>query len=320
MSDFYKMDPAAWDFGTASLSLEEEAAYLRIVNAIHKHKAPVPDNDRILAGLFRCSTRKARSLVNALVDAGKLIVDDGVILNNRALKDLKARGYLSNIRAEVGAKGGRARAEKAASCHNSQPFREHFATISGVEMVTNHQRTDNEQDNKSLIYNNAAEAIGSPRVEKRREDSGDGSARDGSPTLREQILEAMGHHPTGVTATGKIFGTQADMAEVSRWLALPAITPENLIEEIRRVSAQKRGPPPNTFSYYTKAIQRLSGELTKEALTPTVPDPQKGQAHGSSKSTDRFHAFIGGAIGTPSVDRGEDTDPPQPLLARGRPG
>ena len=33
---FYKMDPGAWDFGTAELSLEEEAAYLRIVNAIHK--------------------------------------------------------------------------------------------------------------------------------------------------------------------------------------------------------------------------------------------------------------------------------------------
>ena len=57
MSEFYKMDPAAWDFGTAELSLEEEAAYLRIVNAIHKHKGPVPNNDRVLAGYYGISNK-----------------------------------------------------------------------------------------------------------------------------------------------------------------------------------------------------------------------------------------------------------------------
>ena len=79
MADFYKMDPAAWDFGTSGLSLEEEAAYLRIVNAIHKHRAPVPNHDHVLAGLFRSSTRKARSLILALVEAGKIMIEDGKI-------------------------------------------------------------------------------------------------------------------------------------------------------------------------------------------------------------------------------------------------
>lgn len=77
---FYKMDPGAWDFGTANLTLEQEAAYLRIVNAIHHHCGPVPDNDRMLAGMFRCSTRKARALVIALVGAGKLTVRDGALV------------------------------------------------------------------------------------------------------------------------------------------------------------------------------------------------------------------------------------------------
>ena len=81
MSGFYKMDPAAWDFGTADLSLEEEAAYLRIVNAIHKHDGPVPNNDRVLAGLFRSSTRKARALLDALVSAGKVVIEDGKIFS-----------------------------------------------------------------------------------------------------------------------------------------------------------------------------------------------------------------------------------------------
>ena len=114
MSGFYKMDPAKWDFGTADLSLEEEAAYLRIVNAIHKHDGPVPNNDRVLAGLFRTSTRKARTLVDALVAAGKVTIEDGHIWNERARSDLVQRGFTTISRAEAGAKGGRTRAENAA--------------------------------------------------------------------------------------------------------------------------------------------------------------------------------------------------------------
>jgi len=131
------MDPSAWDFGTADLSLEEEAAYLRIVNAIHKHEAPVPDNDRVIAGLFRTSTRKARTLVQALVKAGKLTIEDGKIWNERARSDLVQRGFVSISRSESGAKGGRTRAENAA---------------------------------KALKENDQGQAIASSREEKRRED------------------------------------------------------------------------------------------------------------------------------------------------------
>lgn len=137
MSGFYKMDPAAWDFGTANLSLEQEAAYLRIVNAIHKHDGPVPDNDRVLAGLFRTSTRKARSLLDALIEAGKVSVEGGFIWNDRARSDLVHRGFVTISRAESGAKGGRTRAMNAA---------------------------------KALENNNTTQAIASSRIEKNRID------------------------------------------------------------------------------------------------------------------------------------------------------
>lgn len=137
MSQFYKMDPAAWDFGTSDLSLEEEAAYLRIVNAIHKHDAPVPNNDRVLAGLFRSSTRKARTLLDALLAARKVVIEDGAIWNDRARSDLVRRGFTSVSRSESGAKGGRTRAENAA---------------------------------KALENNDVEQAIASSRIEKNREE------------------------------------------------------------------------------------------------------------------------------------------------------
>lgn len=156
MSDFYRMDPGAWDFGTASLSLEEEAAYLRIVNAIHKHKGPVPDQDRVLAGLFRVSTRKARALVKALQDEGKITIEDGLIWNDRARSDLVHRGFVSISRAESGAKGGRTRAENAA---------------------------------KSLKDKDTDQAIASSREEKRREELSEAKASDESPDFAKQLWD-----------------------------------------------------------------------------------------------------------------------------------
>lgn len=114
MNSFYKMDPAAWDFGTAELTLEQEAAFLRIVNAIHKHDQPVPNNDRVLSGMFRCSTRKARALVAALVEAGKLRIENDRITNDRAVSDPVQRGFVSVSKVESGAKGERTRANNAA--------------------------------------------------------------------------------------------------------------------------------------------------------------------------------------------------------------
>lgn len=143
MSSFYKMDPAAWDFGTTNLSLEEEAAYLRIVNAIHKHDQPIPDNDRVLAGMFRCSTRKARALVAALVAAGKIQIEDGKIINEKAISDLVHRVLVSGSRSESGAKGGRTRAENAA---------------------------------KALENNDQDQAIASSRIEENREEKEEAKA------------------------------------------------------------------------------------------------------------------------------------------------
>lgn len=146
MADFYKMDPALWDVRTSNLTLDQEAAYLRIVNAIHKHKSPVPDNDRVLAGMFRVSTRKARALVNALIDAGKITIDGDYITNERAVSDLVHRGFVSVSMAENGAKGGRKRAELAA---------------------------------KSLENIDQCEATASYREEKRREENTVAKATDG---------------------------------------------------------------------------------------------------------------------------------------------
>lgn len=99
MSEFYRMDPARWNHGTDCLSLEQEAAFLRIVNAIHIADEPIRNSVHVLAGLFRCGAQKARRLRDELIAAGKIEIIDGLIHNRRADAELAFRKRVS--RAEV---------------------------------------------------------------------------------------------------------------------------------------------------------------------------------------------------------------------------
>lgn len=90
MVGFYKMEPAVWDATTAALTLEEEAAYLRICNAIYSAERGCPALPRVLAGMFRCSTRKACSIVDSLIAKGKVYQQDGALMNEKAAREIAA--------------------------------------------------------------------------------------------------------------------------------------------------------------------------------------------------------------------------------------
>lgn len=106
MSDWYKMHPVDWNEGTDDLSLEQEAAYLRICHAMYVTGKPVADNKFIVAGLLRCNDRKASRLLDELVQAGKLTRDCGCITNRRALEEISNRDRVSVERKSAGSRGG----------------------------------------------------------------------------------------------------------------------------------------------------------------------------------------------------------------------
>lgn len=106
MSEFYKMEPQVWDRNTDDLSLEQEAAYLRVCNAIYGSDQPIRENYRMLAGMFRCAERKAKRLLAELIAAGKLTVVDGWIINERAVEDVSVRRALRVQRQLAGHAGG----------------------------------------------------------------------------------------------------------------------------------------------------------------------------------------------------------------------
>ena len=115
---------------------------------------------------------------------------------------------------------------------------------------------------------------------EREEDGGDGSAGE-VLSFREQILTACKVDPvSGLTGQGgRQLGGQGDMAEASRWLELPGLTPDVICAEVRRLIEAKRDGPPSSFKYFTEAMRRLSAEITAPRLSPAEPQaPRQTEA------------------------------------------
>jgi hypothetical protein len=106
MAEFYKFEITNWNEGTANLSLELEAAYLRVINAIRLADQAITFNTFVLCGLWRCNDRKAKRILAELIDAGKIYVEDGKLVNQKAADDASALNRLRADRASAGRRGG----------------------------------------------------------------------------------------------------------------------------------------------------------------------------------------------------------------------
>lgn len=106
MTDWYKMNPVDWNDGTDDLTLEQEAAYLRLCHAIYITERPIRDNGFVIAGLLRCNDRKAKRLIAELEAAGKITVENGFISNRRAAEEVSNRNRTRVERKSAGSRGG----------------------------------------------------------------------------------------------------------------------------------------------------------------------------------------------------------------------
>lgn len=76
--------------GYRKLTLEERGAYTTILDLIYDEGGPIDFNERWLAGELNCSVRKARSVIDALIEARKLyLTGAGKISNHRAETELE---------------------------------------------------------------------------------------------------------------------------------------------------------------------------------------------------------------------------------------
>lgn len=104
---YYRMDYDDWDDGTHDLTLEEEAAYLRLCHQMYRRRGPIHNSESRLASLWRCHQNKARALLKRLIEHGKIVVlDDGRLANDRVARELDHQDTIRRQRADAGHTGG----------------------------------------------------------------------------------------------------------------------------------------------------------------------------------------------------------------------
>ena len=103
---WYRRFPDNFIGGTVGLSLEEKGAYSLILDLMYVRGGPIPDEPRYIAGVCNCSVRKWTAIRQRLIDAGKIVVADGFLVNARAQNEMAKADEVAEKLAENGAKGG----------------------------------------------------------------------------------------------------------------------------------------------------------------------------------------------------------------------
>lgn len=101
--------------GFMSLTLEERGAYQTILDLLYDRGEPLADSDRMLAGYFNVSLRKARALVEILIEKDKLYrTFEGRLSNRRFEKEALSAQKAADFARNSGQIGGKKRARNFA--------------------------------------------------------------------------------------------------------------------------------------------------------------------------------------------------------------
>lgn len=110
--------------GMERMTLVERGAYTTLLDMIYQRGGPVPDEDRMLAGMMLVSVRAWKTIRSRLIETGKIVVvgtaDGPALHNERARKELETQSKLSRKRAESGGLGGNKSAEKRAMLNENK--------------------------------------------------------------------------------------------------------------------------------------------------------------------------------------------------------
>ena len=131
------------------MTLEQKGAYSMVLDMIYDYGGPIPDDSQWIARVCGCSTRKWNQIRQFLIDRGKIHVGDGMISNDRAIKQLLSGGEEHDKFVINGAKGADKTNEKKASLKNNNGLAEKGPTPS-VQPSGRHTRCQTPESEEDI--------------------------------------------------------------------------------------------------------------------------------------------------------------------------
>ncbi len=97
-------------------------------------------------------------------------------------------------------------------------------------------------------------------------DDDEDAGTDSGLTFREKILIAMGHDPSGMTATGRMVGNPTDMLSAQRWTADLGLSETEIVTVVKATASGR--PPIGAFRYFDQPMQQFAAAKSAPALKP----------------------------------------------------
>lgn len=97
---WYKRNPRDFYEATRNLTLEQRGAYSDIIDLLYMRGGSLPDDPKWMSHALHISPRKWKPIRTALLDAGKIQLNDGQIVNSRVTSELDSRSVQSRVNSE----------------------------------------------------------------------------------------------------------------------------------------------------------------------------------------------------------------------------
>jgi uncharacterized protein YdaU (DUF1376 family) len=120
-SPWFKLETADYLTGTEGLTWEEQGAFMRLLVLMYDRDGPLPDDDRIMARMLLGDIRTWRRVKASLTTKGKIKVTSAGIINDRAMKEIRARHNRADKAAEAAAARWSVSEQNGDSCAVATP-------------------------------------------------------------------------------------------------------------------------------------------------------------------------------------------------------
>lgn len=227
---YYKAYPRDFIEGTIGLPFELKAAYRLVLDLIYMQGGELPDDARYIAGLLGCSVRAWKGYREALISAGKIVAERGIISNFRARKELEISAKLQEKNAEKG---------RVSRKNNKIPE-------TAVELRARVLKPDTEEDTASEDKSSSA---ASSVLRENRDEKPERKTERIDRILREAAGQEANPSP-GLLVVGPIIG----LLDAGCDLEL------DVLPTIRSVMARRPSFKPASWSYFIPAIQQAHAD------------------------------------------------------------
>lgn len=239
---FYASDFLA---GVGGLSAAERGVYITILSLIYEEGGPVPLDEARLARRCGIPTTGFRRAFAALVEQGKLRVEENSVTNRRAEKEVMTRRLRSENARSSAHQRWNAEAEKSPQNQGASDANASGSQCAGDAMP---EARSQKPDNSSS---------------SRREALDPGISDD---QLLDEVVAAAGL-PGGRLTSHWLPPTST--LHVSRWRRDLGLSAEEIVQAIRKTRAQ-HGDPPNGPKAYDRMLANLAAQKAAPPMAPAA--------------------------------------------------